>query len=139
MADSEMDAMMRTQYRRRVMQQSMGEGHSPAPVHHTATVDRPWDAGSHVGRMASPMPVGMAQRMYGWVDTSQADDGRVPKSACKLPHHEATANGTPGPANLAGVRNALARLPQSDIPAAEMAGVRRHLQAHLADARGDGQ
>jgi hypothetical protein len=38
------------------------------------------------------------------------------------------------PANLPGVRNALARLTQSRIPASDYDGVRRHLQAHLDDA-----
>lgn len=137
MSDASMDAMMRTEYRRRTRTASSGGGHSPAPMHHTATVDRSWDAGMHMGRMTSPMTVATANSMFAWVDTAQADGGRVPKSACKLPHHEVSANGTPGAANLAGVRNALARLPQSDIPAADVAGVRAHLQAHLADSRGD--
>lgn len=130
--DAMMDEQLRATYRRGGGRVS---AHTPAPVHHTATVDRPWDAGTHMGRMPSPMPVGMANRMFGWVDGSQAENGRVPKAACKLPHHEVSADGSPGAANLAGVRNALARLSQSDIPASDMAAVRRHLEAHMNDAR----
>jgi hypothetical protein len=79
------------------------------------------------------MPVAMARKMYGWYDPSKVEDGMMPKSAGKLPHHEVNEDGSPGAANLAGVRNALSRLPQSDIPDAEVEAVRAHLRAHLGD------
>lgn len=107
-----------------------------SPVHHTATEDRPWDAGPNEKRLPSPMTVKTAKTMYAWYDESQVENGELPKSAAKLPHHEVSADGTPGAANLSGVRNALARLPQSDIPASQHDAVRRHLQAHLDDAKG---
>ncbi|MFF7129992.1 head maturation protease, ClpP-related [Streptomyces sp. NPDC008240] len=106
-----------------------------SPVHHTATEDRPWDAGPNEKRLPSPMTVKTAKTAYAWYDDSQVEDGELPKSAAKLPHHEVSADGTPGAANLSGVRNALARLPQSDIPASQHDAVRRHLQAHLDDAK----
>lgn len=105
------------------------------PVHHTATEDRPWDAGPNEKRLPSPMTVKTAKAAYAWYDEAQLDNGELPKTACKLPHHEVSADGTPGAANLAGVRNALSRLPQSDIPASQHDAVRRHLQAHLDDAK----
>jgi ATP-dependent protease ClpP protease subunit len=105
------------------------------PVHHTATEDRPWDASPNEKRLPSPMTVKTAKGMYAWYDEAQLTDGVLPKTACKLPHHEVSADGTPGAANLSGVRNALARLPQSDIPASQHDAVRRHLQAHLDDAK----
>lgn len=108
-----------------------------APVHHTATVDMSWDGGAQEKKLDSPMTVATAKAMYGWYDSAQVDGGKLPKSACKLPHHQVSADGTPGAANLPGVRNALARLSQSDIPEGEQAAVRRHLQAHLDDAKGD--
>jgi ATP-dependent protease ClpP protease subunit len=108
-----------------------------SPTHHTDTADGTWDSGTHVGRLPSPLTVTAAKAMYGWYDGGQVDDGELPKSACKLPHHEVSEDGTPGAANLAGVRNALARLPQSDIPEGEHEAVRKHLQAHLDDAKGD--
>jgi ATP-dependent protease ClpP protease subunit len=107
-----------------------------SPVHHTATEDRPWDAGPNEKRLPSPMTLATAKKMYAWYDESQVEDGELPKTACKLPHHEVSSDGTPGAANLSGVRNALARLPQSDIPASQHDAVRRHLQAHLDDAKG---
>jgi ATP-dependent protease ClpP protease subunit len=107
-----------------------------SPVHHTATEDRPWDAGPNEKRLPSPMTVKTAKGMYAWYDEAQVADGELSKAAAKLPHHEVSADGTPGAANLSGVRNALARLPQSDIPASQHDAVRRHLQAHLDDAKG---
>lgn len=105
-----------------------------SPVHHTATVNGTWDSGPNVGRLPSPLSVATAKAVYGWYDSAQVTSGELPKSACKLPHHEVSADGSPGAANMNGVRNALARLPQSDIPEAEQDAVRRHLQAHMADA-----
>lgn len=106
-----------------------------SPVHHTATEDRPWDAGPNEKRLPSPMTVKTAKAMYAWYDDAQVEDGELPKAACSLPHHEVSADGKPGAANLSGVRNALARLPQSNIPASQHDAVRRHLQAHLDDAK----
>ena len=101
------------------------------PSHDTATSGGTWDAGAQEKRMPSPMPVEMARKMYGWYDAAAVEDGMMPKTAGKLPHHEMGDNG-PGPANLAAVRNALARLPQSDIPEADRAAVERHLRSHLS-------
>jgi Clp protease len=104
------------------------------PVHHTDTVSTPWDGGAAERNLPSPVPLGTVRRVFAWYDDSQVTNGAVPKGACKLPHHEVSADGSPGAANLAGVRNALSRLPQSDIPEAQREAVRRHLQAHLDDA-----
>jgi ATP-dependent protease ClpP protease subunit len=108
------------------------------PTHHTATVDSPWDGGAQERRLPSPMTVATARRMYGWYDSAAVQDGKLTKQACKLPHHEVSGDGTPGAANLAACRNALARLPQSDIPQSEHAAIQAHLRAHLADG-GSGQ
>lgn len=64
---------------------------------------------------------------FTWVDSS-ADPAA--KSSYKLPHHKTKG----GAAYLNGVRNALARLPNTDIPDADVAAVKAHLQAHLDDA-----
>lgn len=109
------------------------------PGHDTSTVDRPWDADRHVGRLTSPMPLATARAMYAWYDGARVEDGMVVKDACSLPHHEVSDDGRPGAANLAGVRNALSRLPQSDIPADEQEATRRHLQRHLDAAPDDRQ
>ncbi|MGE5827769.1 MAG: head maturation protease, ClpP-related, partial [Micromonosporaceae bacterium] len=105
------------------------------PMHETATAEGTWDAGMHEGRMPSPMSTAMARKFYAWYDPAQVEDGMMPKSAGKMPHHEVSEDGMPGAANLNGVRNALARLPQSDIPAADVEAVRAHLRAHLGGAQ----
>ena len=61
------------------------------------------------------------------------DDEDDKKSAYAMPHHKTKG----GPANLNGVRNALARLENSNIPESDKAGVKAHLQAHLNDAHDD--
>ena len=110
-----------------------------APTHHTATVDSPWSAGPNEKRLPSPMPVATAKKAYGWYDPEQVEDGKLPKTACKFPHHEVDGDGTPGAANLAACRNGLARLPQSDVPEAQRAAVEAHLRAHLADGDSGGE
>lgn len=109
------------------------EQRTPVPPHNTDTVDRPWDAGTHVGRLPSPMPLSSARRVYAWYDSERVEDGQIVKDACSLPHHEVNEDGTPGPANLNGVRNALSRLPQSNIPEEDHDTIRRHLRNHLPD------
>lgn len=108
------------------------------PVHHTATVDETWDSGPNVSRLPSPMATSTANAMYAYYDAEQVENGKVIKGACKLPHHNVSTDGTPGAANLNGVRNALARLSQADIPASEHDAIRSHLQAHLDDAETEG-
>lgn len=114
-------------------ERSGAEQRTPAPLHDTDAVEQMWDAGRNVARLPSPMPVETARRVYAWYDGDRVEDGRVVKDACKLPHHEVNTDGSPGPANLAGVRNALSRLSQSDIPQDEQEAVRAHLRNHLPE------
>lgn len=111
-------------------------GRGAVPSHSTGVVEGAWDGPANEKRLPSPVPTGTARRVYAWVDQSQTEDGKVAKAACKMPHHNVSGDGTPGPANLNGVRNALARLPQSNIPEADRAAVERHLRRHL-DAQSD--
>jgi len=124
-----------------------GRGQAPDPalpavtdtvigVHHTVTVDEPWDAAA----VEKALPDGDQKSwktVYAWYDSSAADgdgDGLPDaKSAWKFPHHTKTG----GPANLGGARSGLARVPGSSIPEGDKAGVKRHLQAHLDDAPQD--
>lgn len=96
-------------------------------VHHTATVDTPWDGPAAVAAM--PNDAATLTYCHAW-DEDGADLSK--KSSHKLPHHRTKG----GPANLNGVRNALARLPNTQIPAADKPGVERHLKAHLTDDGG---
>jgi ATP-dependent protease ClpP protease subunit len=97
-------------------------------VHHTDTVDTPWDATAAVAAM--PNDPAVLKYCHAWVDSNGKPDA---KGSYKFPH--ATKDG--GPANLAACRNGLARLPGSNIPAADKPGVERHLKAHLADGGSD--
>src|SRR6266545_35116 len=105
------------------------------PTHHTDTTDPgSWDAGAQERRLDSPMSVATAKKAYGYYDSARVEDGEIVKDACKLLHHEVSADGTPGAAHLGGVRAALQRLPQSDIPEGEHPAIERHLHAHQDDA-----
>lgn len=120
----------------------------PAPVvptvsdtavapHNTAVEDGEWDGGANEKRLPSPVPVATVKKMYAVYDEAQVEDGNAPKAACKLPHHFVNEDGTPGAASVSAVRNALARLPQTEgLSDAEREAAERHLQAHL-DAYND--
>ncbi len=96
-------------------------------VHHTDTdTESAWDGPAEVA--AAPEEEATLRYMHAWVDPD-ADPNT--KTAYKFPHHAA---GTDTPANIRGVNNALARLPQADIPEGDRAGVEAHLRAHREDA-----
>jgi ATP-dependent protease ClpP protease subunit len=108
-------------------------------IHHTATVDEPWDGPAAVAAMPNDDEV--LRYCHAWVSDeawdmdhkSGDDDADDKKVNYKFPHHK--TNG--GPANLNACRNGLARLENSKIPESDKAGVRAHLQAHLDDAKPD--
>ena len=108
-------------------------------AHHTATVDTTWDGPAAVAAM--PAEYADLHYCHAWQDaaadssshTPGDDDADDTKSNFKFPHHLKQG----GPANLAGCRNGLARLSGADIPDADRAGVKAHLQAHLDDGQGD--
>ncbi len=110
------------------------------PVHHTATVDTPWDGPAAVAAM--PAEYATLHYCHAWQTadadasshTAGDDDADDKKSSYKFPHHAKDG----GPANLAACRNGLARLSGADIPAGDEAGVKAHLQAHLDDGSKDG-
>jgi ATP-dependent Clp endopeptidase proteolytic subunit ClpP len=102
------------------------------PSHATAVKDGTWDAGANEGHLPSPVPLATVKEMYAYYDEDAVEDGSVPKSACKLPHHFVSSDGTPGAASVAGVRNALARLPQTKgLTDAERSAAEAHLRKHL--------
>lgn len=98
------------------------------PSHSTPTADASWDGRAAVA--ACPSDRVVLRYMHAWVDSS---GDPAEKKSYEFPHHEAHVGAA---ANLAGVRNALARLPQSDIPDADRAAVEAHLRRHLNDAAG---
>ncbi len=108
------------------------------PSHSTAVKDGTWDAGANEGHLPSPVPLADVKRMYAFYDEEKVEDGAVPKSAAKLPHHFVGADGTPGAASINGVRNALARLPQTQgLSDQERSAAEAHLRKHLNAFNGD--
>jgi len=95
--------------------------------HHTAVVDEPWDGPGAVAD--APNSATVLRHMHAWYSGSGPDQ----KSSYKFPHHHPTATGA---AVIAGVRNALARVSQADIPAGDRAGVEAHLNTHMNDYKG---
>jgi ATP-dependent protease ClpP protease subunit len=116
--------------------ESMPLTNKALPVHHTATVDEPWDGPAAVAAMPNDDEV--LRYCFAWQSDEAAntphkegdDDADDKKANYKFPHHKVKG----GPANLAACRNGLARLEGSSIPEGDKAGVRAHLQAHLDDA-----
>lgn len=92
-------------------------------VHHTSTVNTPWDGPAAVAAM--PNTASVLHYCMAWQDDNAGDV----KDNYKFPHHKTDG----GPANIPGCRNGLARLSGSSIPAGDKGGVRSHLQAHLND------
>ena len=109
------------------------------PIHHTAVVEGEWDGPAAVAAM--PAEYADLHYCHAWQSaeadasshTPGDDDEDDKKSAFALPHHRTKG----GPAVMNGVRNALARLENTNIPEADKAGVKAHLQAHLDDAHKD--
>ncbi|MFF9097571.1 HK97 family phage prohead protease [Streptomyces sp. NPDC014802] len=96
------------------------------PSHSTAVTEGPMDRRAVVD--AAPADPVVLRYMHAYVDpTADPED----KRSYRFAHHEARIG---APANLAAVRYALSRLPQSDIPEDERAAVEAHLRRHLADA-----
>lgn len=107
----------------------------PIAVHHTATVDTPWDGGAAEKNLNDGDTTAF-KACYAWVDGS--GDPKQ-KGSYKFPHHEVSSDGKVGAANIPGVRNALARLSSADIPSGDAAGVKAHLDAHMADFNGSAE
>lgn len=95
--------------------------------HKTATdTELSWDGPGEVAK--APNDEATLKYMHAWVN--DAGDPEA-KSSYKFPHHKA---GTDTAANIRGVNNALARLPNADIPESDKSGVENHLKVHRKDA-----
>lgn len=105
--------------------------------HKTATSDGSWDGPANERRLPSPMPMAKARAAYAWIaDGASGPDG-VTKSDCKFIHHEVSADGTVGAANLTACSTGIGVLNGgrggTTIPADQRRGVYNHLAAHLRD------
>jgi hypothetical protein len=95
---------------------------------HKTAVDKTgsWDGPKAVAD--APNDAAVLRYMHAWIN----DKGDAnAKGSYKFPHHNP---GTDTPAVIAGVNNALSRLPQASIPAGDRAGVEAHLRKHRKDA-----
>lgn len=107
-------------------------------THATGTSDGPWDAAAHEKRIDGPLTVDKARAAYAWYDGGAVEDGELPKSAAKFLHHEISADGRAGAANLAACSAAIGALHGArggaSIPDADRRGVYDHVAKHLRDA-----
>lgn len=110
---------------------------SAVKPHTTPTTDVPWDKSTQEKKLASPMTVATAKGMYAWIDDDAIEDGKLPKSGCKFPHHMVNDDGTPGPANLAACSAGIGALngarSEPNVPEADRRGIYNHLARHLRD------
>jgi len=94
-------------------------------MHHTAVVDETWDAGAAVTASNTE-----AEHRHMFAVLREGADPAL-KASYALPHHKPGAD---GPAIVSAVRDALARLPQTQgLTEADRAAAKAHLQAHLDD------
>jgi capsid assembly protease len=108
------------------------------PYNDTDVVDEPWDGPGQEAKLPNPVTAERAKQMYAWQDTGEEADPDQ-KGSYKFPHHQVSDSGQPGAANVNGVRNAMSRLPQADIPDGDRAGVESHLQKHLDKFNGESE
>lgn len=108
------------------------------PPHGGATSDRSWDGPANEARLESPMPLSRARDAYAWFDSDRVEDGQIVKDAGRFIHHEVSADGTPGAANLTACSTGIGVLNGgrggTTIPDADVRGVYNHLAGHLRDA-----
>jgi hypothetical protein len=105
------------------------------PSHGTATSASAWDGGQNEKNLKEGQDYSYYKQMYAWVDPDKDD---TTKSAYKFPHHEVSADGSIGAANVRGCQSIIGILNGSmggtDIPSADYQGVWNHAARHLKDA-----
>lgn len=105
------------------------------PIHHTETSPAAWDASTQLKRLGDSPTEAALRTMHAWIDP---DADPATKTAYKLPHHEVSAEGRIGPANMRACSSAIGVLNGArggvDIPAEDRERVHAHLAAHMKDA-----
>jgi hypothetical protein len=106
----------------------------PVRVHHTDTVDREWDGPEAESKLRDDAGEREFRKLFAWLDADSPES----KTAQKFPHHEVTARGAVGAANVRAAINGVSILNGgrggADIPKSHREGVYAHLAAHLRDA-----
>jgi capsid assembly protease len=104
----------------------------PTPHKDTAVVDTPWDGAAMQARLSNDAGQATYQQMYAWRNPDGDPDA---KGSYKLPHHNVDTDGAVGPANVNGVRAALAAVGGArggiQMPDRDKGTVRANLQKHL--------
>jgi len=110
------------------------EQKSAVGIHHTATTGASWDGPANEARLDPPLTLSVGRRTYAWLDP---EGDPTTKAAWRFIHHQVSADGTPGAANLVACSAGIAVLNGgrggTTIPAADQRGVYQHLAAHLKD------
>lgn len=105
------------------------------PIHHTDISDAPWDGPKNEANLKVNESESYYKKAYAWQDP---DKDPATKSAYKFIHHEVSADGTIGKANIKACQAGIAALNGArggaDIPDDDRSGVWRHLATHLQDA-----
>ena len=113
----------------------------PVKPHSTGTSDDAWDGPANEKKLPSPMSVATARSAYAWIDDSAVKDDQVNKADCKFIHHEVSADGKPGKANMTACSSGIGVLNGgrggTTIPKGDRQGVHDHLAKHLKDGGKD--
>lgn len=113
---------------------------SSAFASHTSSraSDAPWNASLNLRRLPTPVPMDVARNVFAWYDEDFVKDGGIPKHAGRFPHHEVSADGTPGAVNLVACSGVIGALNGarggSSIPESERRAVYNHIAKHMRDA-----
>lgn len=105
--------------------------------HHTETSRKRWDSSLAERRLPNNAPKRTLRRVFAWVDARNPES----ETAAKFPHHDISADGQAGAANIRACSNGIGILNGgrggADIPAGDRAAIYRHLAAHIKDAGED--
>ena len=116
----------------------MAKSGGPLRSHSTDTSEGSWSGQENETRLSSESGASVLGQAYAWVDPDANPDT---KSAYKFIHHEVSAGGEVGAANVRACTTGIAVLNGgrggADIPASDRKGVHDHLARHLRDAGED--
>lgn len=103
--------------------------------HQTGTSEAEWDGPGNEANLSNEAGAATYRKAFAWVDPDGDPDA---KASYKFIHHEVSADGTVGAANLTACTTAIGVLNGgrggADIPDADVQGVYDHLAKHLRDA-----
>lgn len=109
----------------------------PIRSHSTETSTKAW-AGPRMESKLGDAPARALRKAYAWVDPEGNPDA---KASYKFIHHEVSAGGEVGPANVKACTSGIGVLNGArggaDVPPTHRKGIYNHLAKHLRDAGED--